>query len=204
MDFERQEFEALRATIRQRGSLRYGVVLVSTAVAALIAALGIASPLAAARDWAALVALMPLVAGTALAARLHETVERIGQYLRVYYEESRGQALWESRVAAAPSARGGSPIFAGVFAVTGALALAVAVTAWPAWLEEPGRTRRLLVIAAYGLYAAWTIALDRACRGAKARELARWQALSDRALGPSSGSSHSSASASAGPDQIPP
>jgi hypothetical protein len=96
---ELEEYKALRATIRERGTARMWIVLTGlVAWAALILA-------TAALVLPPVVALVPLVVlATALeiAFALHTGVERVGRYLQVFYEEEESARAWE-RHAMAPA-----------------------------------------------------------------------------------------------------
>ncbi len=88
----REEYKALRATIRERGTVRaitFFVTLIAWAALAL-AFLSSGYPIAA------LLPLMVLVAGFETVFQIHLGVERIGRYLQVVYEERAGQTGWES------------------------------------------------------------------------------------------------------------
>jgi hypothetical protein len=89
---EQAEFEALRATIRERGTAR--PILFVSAMAAW-AALVIATTAVIALPVSSLLSLLVLAAAFEATAALHFGVERIGRYLQVRYE---GRPLWESTV----------------------------------------------------------------------------------------------------------
>ena len=87
------EYHGLRATIRERGTLRICLVL-----AGLVAMSGLVVALRATR-LSGVIALLPLLV---LAATfeinffVHTGVERIGRYLQVFYEERAGVPGWET------------------------------------------------------------------------------------------------------------
>jgi hypothetical protein len=112
------EFEALRATIRERGTVR--LVLLPVCLA-LWAAAAIATTAAVALPIAALVPLLVLAAGFEAIYALHVNVERIGRYLQVFHEDEGG---WE-HVAVAFGQRfpggGPDPLFSGLFLIAAAL-----------------------------------------------------------------------------------
>jgi hypothetical protein len=112
MDQKIAEFEALRETIRQRGTVRMVLVPVifigwaATAVAtAAIITVAIST----------LVPLLVLVAGFEAIYAMHLNVERIGRYLQVFHEQDGG---WEN-VAMTFGQRfpgtGPDPLFAQIF-----------------------------------------------------------------------------------------
>ena len=91
---EVEEYRALRATIRERGTTRvwiFALGLVSWAALVLIAAALDAFPLVA------FVPLLVLAGVFEIILALHTGVERIGRYLQVYYE-SAGDRGWEHRI----------------------------------------------------------------------------------------------------------
>src|SRR5687767_15620404 len=89
-DSQRQlEYAALRATIRERGTVRMAlvpVIFISWAAIAVATAAVITVALST------VVPLMVLVAGFEGVFALHTNVERIGRYLQVFHEDSGG---WE-------------------------------------------------------------------------------------------------------------
>ena len=80
---EQDEYSALRATIRERGTAR---VYVFTAGVAAWAAAAIATAALASTPVAALLPLLVLAAAFEGVFALHVGVERIGRYLQVFYE----------------------------------------------------------------------------------------------------------------------
>ncbi|HSL23455.1 MAG TPA: hypothetical protein VK886_18140 [Vicinamibacterales bacterium] len=137
-DLAREEYRELRATIRQRGSLR-PVLFVATlgAWGALVVATNAAFPL----PIATLVPLLVLAAGFETVAALHIGVERVGRYVQVRFEGdvSDSAALpaagpaWE-RTAMAWGARfpgtGTDPLFSVIFLIATAInAVPLALTA---------------------------------------------------------------------------
>jgi hypothetical protein len=112
------EFEVLRATIRERGTMR--MILLPVTVA-LWAAAAIATTAAIALPVSTLVPLLVLAAGFEAIYALHVNVERIGRYLQVFHETEGG---WE-HVAMTFGQRfpGGGPdaLFSGIFLIATAL-----------------------------------------------------------------------------------
>lgn len=98
-DLRRQEFEALRETIRTRGSIRailcWASIVAWAALAVTVGAMGPA-PLA----W--ILPLVALAGGFEAVFGLHTAVERIGRYLQVFYETGSGAdgPDWETRAMA--------------------------------------------------------------------------------------------------------
>src|SRR2546423_1861224 len=81
---ELEEYRALRATIRERGSLRVGVY-----VAGLVAwaAVTVATAALASTPLAVLLPLLVLIATFEAVFALHVGVERVGRYLEVFYAD---------------------------------------------------------------------------------------------------------------------
>jgi len=100
-DLGRAEYEALRATIRERGSVRMLVIL-----GGLMGWGALALGLWAAQGQGALtlVPFMALAATFELSFFIHTGVERVGRYLQVWYEEAEtdgdGAGGWERTVMA--------------------------------------------------------------------------------------------------------
>lgn len=86
---EESEYQALRATIRERGTARMVLLPISLA---LWAAIAIATTAVVAIPIAALAPLLVLAAGFESIYALHFNVERIGRYLQVFHETDGG---WE-------------------------------------------------------------------------------------------------------------
>lgn len=84
-----QEFEALRATIRERGTVRMILLPVTFGIWAAVA---IATAAAVALPIGALLPLLVLAAGFEAIYALHINVERIGRYIQVFHEDGGG---WE-------------------------------------------------------------------------------------------------------------
>ena len=95
-DLGLEEYRALRATIRERGSLRLSVILL-TFVA--WAALALAATAASRFPGLTLVPLIVLAAGFEVILAAHVGVERIGRYVQARYERALddhdGSQAWE-------------------------------------------------------------------------------------------------------------
>ncbi len=83
-DLNRAEYEALRATIRERGSVRLCIILIGLAA---WGALAIGLWAAGAERAVTLVPLLMLAATFEISFFIHTGVERTGRYIQVYYEE---------------------------------------------------------------------------------------------------------------------
>jgi hypothetical protein len=134
IDMNQAEYQALRDTIRDRGTARLCAVL-----AGFIAwgALAIALRTTDLEGAILLVPLVVLVATFEVNFFIHTGVERIGRYLQVFYEEHRGTSGWETTAmnlgAKFPS--GLDPLFAAMFATAAGLNFlsSLAVAHRPAW-----------------------------------------------------------------------
>ena len=112
------EYEALRATIRERGTIR---MILLPATFGLWAGVAIATTTLVALPIGALLPLLVLAAGFEAIYALHVNVERIGRYIQVYHEPDGG---WE-HVAMAFGQRfpgkGPDALFSALFLVATAL-----------------------------------------------------------------------------------
>lgn len=140
-----EEYRQLRAAIRERGSLKtvlFLVTLTAWAVVGVLVAAFISLPLAA------LVPLILLIAGFEAVHQLHIGAERIGRYLFVRYESERG---WEGTIAAfgaghRPSTRPADALFSFVFAAAAILNFLIATLgATPAELIGIGAVHALAI-----------------------------------------------------------
>jgi hypothetical protein len=141
---EDSEYQALRATIRERGTAR--MLLLPIAIG-LWAAAAIATTAVVALPIAALGPLVVLAAGFESIYALHLNVERIGRYLQVFHERDGG---WE-HVAMAFGQRyprgGPDALFSAIFLVATALNyLPVALGGAPPELIVAGVLHLLLAL----------------------------------------------------------
>ena len=108
------EFEALRATIRERGTVRMVLLPITLA---LWGGVAVATTAAVAVPIAALVPLLILAAGFEAIYSLHVNVERIGRYIQVFHEPDGG---WEHTAMVFGQrfpGRGPDPLFSGIFLI---------------------------------------------------------------------------------------
>ena len=123
MTVDRQaEFEALRATIRERGSVRGCAVLVGLALWAVLLVAVRASHV---DGFVTLAPLLVLAAGFEVSFLIHTGVERVGRYLQVFYEEAEGSRGWET-IAMEYGTRfpgGLDPLFARLFSLSAVIGL---------------------------------------------------------------------------------
>jgi len=134
---EIEEFSALRATIRERGSLR---VWLFVAGLAAWAAATIATAALAALPVATLLPLLLLAASFEAILHVHVGVERVGRYLQVFYQQAEGAADerdWERTIMAFGKLHhsGSDPLFSIFFALATALNFVPVITAEPVMLE---------------------------------------------------------------------
>jgi hypothetical protein len=165
------EYEALRATIRERGTARLCTVL-----AGLVSwgALAIALIITELAGGITLVPFIVLAATFEINFFIHTGVERIGRYLQVFYEERSNLVGWETTAmnygAKFPS--GLDPLFSVIFAVAAALnflsSLAVAERR-PGWIA--------LSLVAHGAFAYRIVAARRLSASQRALDLDRFRSL---------------------------
>lgn len=91
-DIPYQEYRALRDTIRERGSLRFLVVVIT-----FVAWAGLATVVSAwiGAGFASLIPLVVLAAGFEVVFAVHVGVERIGRYIQARFETGDLPAGWE-------------------------------------------------------------------------------------------------------------
>ena len=113
-DRQIEEYRALRATIRARGTTRVWVFIVGIAV---WASLAVATAALATLPVATLLPLLILAAAFEAVLAIHTGVERIGRYIQVFFEDASDPG-WEHRVMAYgrmfPGA-GSDPVFTAYF-----------------------------------------------------------------------------------------
>jgi hypothetical protein len=128
------EYQALRDTIRERGTARLCAVLVGLAA---WGALAIALLLAELEGAITLVPFVVLAATFELNFFVHTGVERIGRYLQVFFEERAGAIGWETTAMSygAKFPSGLDPLFSIVFAMAAALNF---LSALPVAERRPG------------------------------------------------------------------
>lgn len=151
-DRELEEYKALRATIRQRGTARawvFGTGLVAWAALALATTL-VSLPLIT------VIPLILLAATFEIVFALHVAVERIGRYLEVFYEDR-----WEQTAMAFGAPLTGTridPLFALFFG------LATLCNFVPVMLAEPVRVE-LVVLGSVHLFFIARLAFARHAAG---------------------------------------
>ena len=171
---EVQEYTALRATIRERGTARvclfFGVLVAWGAATIATAAL-------AALPVATLLPLFILAAGFETVFTLHTGVERIGRYLQVFYSDedpSHPEREWERTVMAYGRAFPGSgsdPLFTIYFV------LATILNFVPVLLAEPVRLEVTVVGLVHLGFIARIFVARHASNGQRSRDLERFAQL---------------------------
>lgn len=132
---ELAEYQALRDTIRERGTTRVWLLL-ATFVA--WGALAIATAALAALPIATLLPLLVLAVGFETGFAVHTGVERIGRYVQVFFESEDADCGWEHRIMAYGDAvRGpaGDPLLASYFWIATIFNFVPAILANPALVE---------------------------------------------------------------------
>jgi len=166
---EQEEYRALRATIRERGTAR---VRVFVAGIAAWAALTIAIAALASPPVATLMPLLVLAAAFEGVFALHVGVERVGRYIQVFFEEERGG--WEHVAMAFGRPRGAASTDA-LFAVPFLLAALFNVA--PALIAQPTGPELVFVGGAHALFVARLVVARMAASKQRAIDLARFQEL---------------------------
>ena len=119
-EMRQSEYEALRATIRQRGTVRVCAVLAGLA---LWGGLAVALVITELQGSVTLVPFILLAATFEVNFVIHTGVERIGRYIQVFYEEAVPPGGWET-VAMNYGAKfpgGADPLFAVIFYLSAAV-----------------------------------------------------------------------------------
>jgi hypothetical protein len=177
--FGLEEYRALRATIRERGSLRFLVTSITfSAWAAILTTLCAVTVV----PTFILVPLAVLAAGFEVNFAIHVGVERVGRYLQVKYERApQSAAGWEHAVMRLQVPGGGlDALFLVVF--LSALTLTFVVALWLAaastGLEEVSgiRTETLIVAILHAFVAVRWLQAAKYARGQRVRELAAFEA----------------------------
>lgn len=170
---ELEEYRALRATIRQRGTARVWIFVVGLA---LWAGLVLATAAIMSVPVATVLPLVVLAGIFEAVFALHTGVERVGRYLQVFHEASDadGAARWEHTAMAlgrgAP--KGGSdPLFSTFFI------LAALCNFLPAILAGAVPVEWAVVGALHLLFAAHVLAARRRAAGQRAADLERFEQL---------------------------
>ena len=166
----RSEYEALRATIRERGTMRVGAVLAGLSA---WGALAIALSVTASRGGIALVPLVVLAATFEVSFFIHTGVERIGRYIQVFHEETTASEGWETIAMQYGSKFPGGldPLFTTIFWLSAATNLVTSIGA-------QSRAGWIVVIVFAHLTFAYRIVTARSAAATqRARDLDRYRQL---------------------------
>jgi hypothetical protein len=131
---ELEEYSALRATIRERGTARVWIFLAGFGV---WATLTLATAALASQPMATLLPLLVLAAVFEAVFALHTGVERVGRYIQVFFEEP-GEHAWEHTAMAFGRTfpgGGSDPLFTTYFALATVLNLLPAAALRPIAVE---------------------------------------------------------------------
>ena len=166
--YQTEEYHALRATIRQRGTARIWVF-----VAGLLgwAALTMATAALASLPVATFLPLLILAVTFEAVFSLHVGVERIGRYLQVFHEDNGG---WEHTAMAfgKPMAgTGADPLFIVHFLIADLLNVV------PALLAEPAQLEIIIVGTTHLLFAVRVVLAARFAGKQRAADLKRFEEL---------------------------
>ncbi len=115
---QQAEYEALRATIRERGTVRMFLLPVTFGIWGAVA---IATTAAIALPIAALLPLVVLAAGFEAIYALHVNVERIGRYIQVFHEPDGGWEHIAMTYGQRFPGKGPDPLFSALFLIATAL-----------------------------------------------------------------------------------
>ena len=171
-DFD--EYNALRATIRERGTTRVWVVLVGTIGWAAVA---LATAAVAVPPLVTLIPLLVLATTFEITFSLHTGVERVGRYIQVFFEEPGGMSGWEHRIM--EFGRSGKrrlstdPLFARSFLLGVVLNLVAAIVSGPIAIEW------VVLAIAHALLALRILMARREAAGQRAADLARFKEIKD-------------------------
>jgi hypothetical protein len=160
---EQAEFEALRATIRERGTARIVLFFV---VIAVWAALTVATTAVIVLPIASLLPLLVLAAGFEATSSLHIGVERIGRYIQTAHEERGGWETIAMQFGGRGRAVGPEALFSVVYI------LGCAVNYVPVVLTAVTSAEMVALGAAHALFLWRVLTLRHAAAGQRERELA--------------------------------
>jgi hypothetical protein len=167
---ELEEYSALRATIRERGTARVWVFVAGFAV---WSGLAVATAALATLPIATLLPLLMLAAVFETVFSLHTAVERVGRYIQVFYEEP-SERNWEHTAMAFGRGirRGGTdPLFAAYFWMAAGLNLI------PAALADPVAIEWTVLGTAHGLFVVHVFLARRRAAAQRAADLERFEQL---------------------------
>lgn len=170
---EQEEYTALRATIRERGTAR---VCVFAAGLAGWAALALGTAALFSLPVANLLPLLVLASVFEAVFALHVGVERVGRYLQVFYEDQAERAWEHTAMAFGRGFKGvvTDPLFAGVFW------LATVLNFMPTLLFRPTEIEWVAVAAVHVVFAGRVFLAKRGAGRQRAVDLERFEDLKRR------------------------
>ena len=169
---EREEYTALRATIRERGTAR---VWVFVAGFTAWGALAVATAALTSIPVASLLPLLVLAAIFEAVFALHVGVERVGRYLQVFHETG-DRAAWERTAMAFGRPKGGAVADA-LFAIPFLLAALFNIV--PALIAQPTPAEIVFVVGAHALFVLRLAVARAAAARQRVVDLERFQVLKD-------------------------
>jgi len=169
---EHEEYTALRATIRERGTAR--VCLFAAGFVAW-GALAVATAALASIPVASLLPLLVLAAVFEGVFALHVGVERVGRYLQVFHETG-DRAAWE-RTAMAFGRPKGAAVADGLFTVP--FLLAALFNIMPALIAQPTPAEIVFVVGAHALFLLRLAVARAAAARQRVVDLERFQVLKE-------------------------
>jgi hypothetical protein len=122
LDLSLEEYRALRATIRERGTARFVVATITFVSWGALALTALATSVAPA---AGLIPLLVLALGFEVVFAMHLGVERIGRYIQARYESLDALPGWEHAIMKAGANKGSNPGIDPLFAWPFFLATAI-------------------------------------------------------------------------------
>lgn len=171
---ELEEYKALRATIRERGTTRHWIAACGFFVWALLATIDAAY---LAVPVAALLPLLILIATFEIVFALHTGVERVGRYLQVFHEAPDEDRRWEHVAMSYGRTFGGGGIdalFSPLFWT------ATLFNLIPAMMSGPVAIDWAVVGVVHALFAVRVFAARRQAAGQRAIDLQRFGQLREK------------------------
>ena len=168
---EQEEYRALRATIRERGTARVWVFVVGVCA---WAALTVATAALASTPLATLLPLVVLAASFEAVLTLHIGVERVGRYLQVFHEADEEPRRWE-HAAMAFGRPSGAVATDALFVVPYLVATLFNVT--PAAIMRPTAAELVFIGGAHLLFVLRLVVTRHAASNQRAIDLERFRQL---------------------------
>ena len=168
---DRDEYSALRATIRERGTTRVWIVLAGMSAWSVTALLAVALAPSPAFT---LFPLVVLATAFEITFALHIGVERIGRYLQVFHEAA-GQAGWEHRIMA--FGQGAHRVAATDALFSRYFALAALLNVIPAVVAAPVAVEWVVIGGGHALFLGRLVAARQAAARQRAEDLARFEQI---------------------------